>query len=131
MPYTIYVASHTKHARMWRSLRASGYPIISTWIDEAGEGESEDLEDLAVRCVNEAMDADYVILYSAKGDTLRGALIEAGAALAAGKLVFAVGYHHPVFQFHPRWITSATLESALRSVSKQHKGNVCYREQVK
>ena len=32
----IYTASKTKHADKWRALRSAGYPIISTWIDEAG-----------------------------------------------------------------------------------------------
>jgi hypothetical protein len=44
----IYIASKTKHAARWLEYRAQGEPIISTWIDEAGEGASADLHDLWV-----------------------------------------------------------------------------------
>jgi len=50
----IYIASKSKHAPQWRALRDSGVPIISTWIDEAGEGETLDWTALWKRCIHEA-----------------------------------------------------------------------------
>jgi hypothetical protein len=88
----IYIASKTKHADRWRFLRDHvGEPIISTWIDEAGQGESGDLADLWRRCIDEASRARILILYREPEEVLKGGWIELGAALASGVTVFAVG----------------------------------------
>ncbi len=88
----IYIASKTKHADRWRFLRDKvGEPIISTWIDEAGAGESGDLADLWRRCILEASTAEVLILYREPDDVLKGGWVELGAALASGVTVFAVG----------------------------------------
>ncbi len=88
----IYIASKTRHAARWRFLRDQvGEPIISTWIDEAGAGESADLADLWRRCILEASTAEVLILYRESDDVLKGGWVELGAALASGVTVFAVG----------------------------------------
>jgi len=88
----IAVASKVKHAGLWRSMRASGCPIISTWIDDASIPKaSRDINDLWRRSINEAAYCDAFIIYRELDDTLEGALIELGAALARGTPVFAVG----------------------------------------
>jgi len=88
----IYIASKTRHARRWRYLRDKvGEPIISTWIDEAEEGESHDLDDLWRRCIAEASSCDVLIVYREPSDMLKGAWIEVGAALASGVPVYAIG----------------------------------------
>ena len=86
----IYIASKTRHAPKWIALRAGGAPITATWIDEAGAGDTLDFSDLWRRCVSEASSGAALILYHEDGDVLRGALVEAGAALASGRLVFLV-----------------------------------------
>lgn len=116
----IYMASKTKHADKWKALRAGGVNIISTWIDEAGAGESSDLGELAMRCILEASrHVDRVILYAEEGDVLKGAYIEVGAALARGVPVYAVGpviSQTSAFRHHPLWFEGGTLEEALTSV---------------
>ncbi|WFS01564.1 hypothetical protein [Rhizobium tumorigenes] len=87
----IYIASKTKHAERWRALRAAGLPIISTWIDEAGQGESGDLNDLWRRCILEASTASALVIYREPEDVLKGGWIELGAALASGVPIYAVG----------------------------------------
>jgi hypothetical protein len=88
----IYIASKTKHADRWRFLRDKvGEPIISTWIDEAGVGESGNLADLWRRCISEASTAQVLILYREPNEVLKGGWIELGAALSSGVTVFAVG----------------------------------------
>jgi len=69
----IYIASKTKHPLMWRGLRQA-MNIISTWIDEAGEGETADFSDLWHRCINEATTADALIAYHEVGDVWKGGL---------------------------------------------------------
>jgi hypothetical protein len=88
----VYVASRSKHGATWRRWRDDGFPIASTWIDESGEGETSDWSDLWSRCVNEARTADACVLYAPLDDgELKGALIEVGGALAAGRPVYFVG----------------------------------------
>jgi hypothetical protein len=112
----IYTASKVKHAPMWRDLRSRGAEIVSTWIDEAGEGETADYADLSLRCLAEVVRADCVILYCEPGDVLKGALIEVGAALAVSRPVFCVGECESlsrVFSRHPLWRSCATVCEAL------------------
>jgi len=88
----IYIASKTKHADRWRFLRDKvGEPIISTWIDEAGPGESADLDDLWSRCISEASSCQVLIVYRERDEILKGAWVEVGAALASGIPVYAIG----------------------------------------
>lgn len=88
----IYFASKVKHARRWRLLRDQvGYPIISTWIDEAGEGQSKDMADLWRRCIAEASTAEVLVINCDPGEVLKGGWIELGAALASNVPVLAVG----------------------------------------
>lgn len=88
----IYVASRSELGPMWQDFRRrAGYPIISTWIDESGPGETTDLGDLWRRCVDEASVCDALVAYHRKGDVWKGAFIEIGVALAAGAEVFVAG----------------------------------------
>jgi hypothetical protein len=149
---TYYVASSTRHANLWKMLRASGINILSTWIDEievrcpicGWEGNrmeacdnginnpslcpeclnqrdaNEEVEhlpqdgsDLSRRCLGEAVRADVTVLYATESDVLKGAFIEVGAALAAGKQVISVGRQFSrVFEQHPNWKTAASLDEA-------------------
>jgi len=125
----IYTASKTKHAYMWRDWRWNGFNIISTWIDESGKGESNDLEDLTIRCIEESKRADILILYCEPGEVLKGALIEAGAALASGTEVRQVGSCDSiskVFHSHPLWKVYPALDMAFNdpiSINQPNKGD--------
>lgn len=115
---TIYTASRVRHAQKWLDARANGFNVISTWIDEAGEGQTSSMAGLWLRCVYEAKTADALILYREGDDPLKGALIETGAALSAGVRVFAVGFNDgedlKTFSFlhHPLVTLCETLETA-------------------
>lgn len=87
----IYIASKVRHAVTWKALRACGVPIISTWIDEAGAGESTDLSDLWRRCILEASTAEALVVYREPEEVLKGGWVEVGAALSHNVPVFAVG----------------------------------------
>lgn len=114
----IYTASRTRHAAKWQDARRSGIRIISTWIDEAGEGESVSMVDLWRRCVDEARTATTLVIYREDEEALKGALIEAGAVLGAGKPVFAVGFNNSgdmktfSFLYYPMVIRCESLETA-------------------
>lgn len=113
---TVYVASKVRHAPRWRALRAAGrVRVVSTWIDEAGPGQTEDFPDLWRRCVAEAAAADATVVYGEPGETLKGALVEVGAALAAGKPVYAVGDldDNGTWRLHPLVVRVETVDDAL------------------
>jgi len=113
---TFYTASKVKHAPLWLSLRKHGYTITATWIDEAGEGQTADYAELAERCLNEIKASDFLLLYCKPGQLLKGALIEAGAALALDKEVRCVGNCHTisrVFKSHPLWKRYPNILSAI------------------
>ena len=121
-PLPIYVASKTVHAPMWRDFRRDGWPIIATWIDEAGPGQTADHADLAVRCIAEASAARATIFYCRPGELHKGSLIEVGAALAAGRRVLQVGECDQIsktFARHPLWSRNGRVESALAAACYQ------------
>lgn len=86
--FGLYVASRAsapERPAMWRKYRELGLPIISTWIDEAGEGETACNRELWQRIEREVTGASALIFYAEPGDfPLKGALVEVGMALAAG-----------------------------------------------
>ena len=90
----VYVASRAsipERPAMWKSLRDSGWLITSTWIDEAGPGQTADLCELWYRIESEIRSSDGLILYAEKTDfPLKGAFIEAGMALGMRKPVAVV-----------------------------------------
>jgi hypothetical protein len=92
---TIYAASRASlpdRPAMWRRLRDEfGWPIVSTWIDEAGPGETACFGELWSRIAGEVRACDLLVLYAGPGDLpLKGALVEVGMALGLGKPVAAV-----------------------------------------
>jgi hypothetical protein len=87
----IYVASRVRHAAMWRRHRDAGTNIISSWIDQAGPGETPDIGALWQQIVAEVTLARWLVLYIEPDDfPLKGALVEAGIALGHGREVIVV-----------------------------------------
>ncbi len=137
----IYVASRAsvpERPAMWRRLRdQEGWPIISTWIDEAEAGQTENFSELWARIHSEIKASLGVILYAEAEDfPLKGAFIECGIALGMGKPVAVVipgvnlyggVYGDPNEQWrpfraigswisHPRVMPCVSLESARKWV---------------
>ena len=90
-------------------LRSNGIPIISSWIDEAEVGQTEDFADLWTRCIDEASHAGALIAYMEDGEVFKGAFIEIGAALASKVPVYVVCSSSITlsFQKHPLVTTCA------------------------
>lgn len=88
MKGSIYVASRAsvpERGQMWRELRRQGINIISSWIDEDGQGETGDFGELWKRITNEISKSDALVLFAEASDfPLKGAFIEAGIALGMG-----------------------------------------------
>lgn len=119
----VYFASKVVHAHRWKALRDSGIKTASSWIDEAGEGQTADYEELADRCLSEIAGAARLVLYCERGEVLKGAILEAGAALMAGVPVFQVGECDSisrVFRQHRLWHYCLSIDEAISSPARQH-----------
>lgn len=131
----IYVASRASipaRSEMWRALRAQGCPIVSTWIDEAGEGQTASFPELWERIEREIDACVSLVLYVEPDDfPLKGALIEVGMALGRGKpvavvlgrgLVLAPRSSRPLGSWvaHPLCSLHDTIEGALQHIM-QHR----------
>lgn len=113
----IYIASKTVHAPKWRDLRKFEHQIISTWIDEAGVGETADFSDLWRRCIEEASNCATLICYRETGEVLKGAFVEIGAALANNRPVICVGdFEGMSFTSHRLVTTAPSVVAAITSL---------------
>lgn len=87
----IYVASRAsgqERPAMWLAFRSEGFPIVSSWIDEVGSGETLSFRDLWTRILAETM-VPALVLYAPPQDSpWKGAFIEAGMVLGRGGRVF-------------------------------------------
>jgi hypothetical protein len=116
----VYVASKSELHAYWRTWRATGltdgFDIISTWIDEGDEGATADWSDLWVRCITEAASADVVVALHRPADQWKGAFVEIGAALAAGKRVHVVGAPPGSWTAHPNVYRFGSVDDAFAAV---------------
>lgn len=123
---SIYIASKTYHAHKWIALRAQGVNIISSWIDEAGEGQTVDKSDLCSRCIKESAICDAMIVYAEDGDILKGAFIEMGVALSVPmKPIYLVGnvlVSNSAFTYSPQVFIAKTIDEAVELI--QHKSKL-------
>ncbi len=92
MTEAIYIASRAsipERSAMWRRFRdQEGVDLTSSWIDEAGEGETASFAELWDRIECEIAGSTRLVLYAEQDDfPLKGALIEVGMALGMGKSV--------------------------------------------
>jgi hypothetical protein len=114
-----YVASKSKHYYWWQALRAAGLPIAASWLDWPGNrGElgltEQDWREHSEKCLREAASCDVLLLHAQDGEAHFGALLECGAALAAGKTVFLVAPHHwPFLRCHPLVRSFDSLSAAI------------------
>jgi hypothetical protein len=126
MPLTVYVASKSRHWPFWQALRAAGVPILCSWIDAEFNRTGADLtKDAWARhwqlCVDQEAAADVTLFYAAEDERHMGALVEVGAALANGKMVYAVSPDFSVLH-HPRVRRFTSLEHAVGAIMAQAAG---------
>ena len=115
----IYGASKLDKVPLWTRLRLEWeavhfvmrWPwehvgVIEDTPQEARKFWVEDLEDV--------MKAQLVMVYGEPQDKLRGALVEAGMAIATGRKVLVVGEHpdYGTWQYHPSVYQACNLDAA-------------------
>lgn len=115
----VYTASKISSAPMWRELSKKWPHVLfhARWLkhneigtpnlrEYAGRFWMEDDQD--VKC------SDAVVVYANEGEHLRGALVEAGMAIAYTIPVIVVGKHpdYGTWQYHPCVAQAADLDEA-------------------
>ncbi len=88
-----YVASKSKHGKIWISWRDKGINIVSRWIDKYDQGRfpSEYQTEHWDNILEDIKSSDVLILYSEAGEIQKGALAELGMAMALNKKIYYVG----------------------------------------
>ena len=126
----VYTASKLSTAQMWRELHAA-WPHVyfhARWLKHNAIG-TPDLQAYAGRFWKEdeidVRQADALLLYGLPGEHLRGALVEAGMAIAFQVPVIVVGEHpdYGTWQYHPGVHRVADLNAAcafLEELDRQH-----------
>jgi nucleoside 2-deoxyribosyltransferase len=116
----VYFASKLHHAEKWRALCRSTPDIQchARWLKHVAMGtpdRPEDAPDFWQQDEQDVRDADAVIVYAEGDDQLRGALVEAGMAIAYGVPVIVIGEHpfYGTWQYHPSVVRARDLEWAL------------------
>jgi hypothetical protein len=131
----VAVASKSCHWELWAALRSAGVPLISTWPDwpynrdDTRPAADDEWCDHAQKCLQEAAEADILILYCKADERQFGSLLECGAALGAGKRVFLISpFEWSFLRCHPRVRTFKNLEEAITAVMAGAAGELARKE---
>lgn len=120
----VYVASKLKYADRLKYLRGEwveyGINLHARWFDQAileTSGEVDDPEDFHIFWLVDEDDvatSDVVLVYGEPEDHLRGALVEAGMAIALKKLVVVIADSpdYGTWQHHPQVAKARSFDHA-------------------
>jgi nucleoside 2-deoxyribosyltransferase len=116
----IYPASKLRHGPMWRALcdKTPAVQFHARWLKHNKIGtpdSSSEARQFWMQDVQDIKDADCVFIYAEPEDRLRGALVEAGIALALGIPVYVIGEHpdYGTWQHHPNVRKAASIKDAI------------------
>jgi hypothetical protein len=118
----VYCASKSKYWPWWAALRAAGVPLSAGWVDwdfnrdQSREPSHDQWRLHWTACVEQARDADILLAFCGAEENQNGALIEVGAALGAGKMVYLICEHDWSWRHHPNVRRFATLEAAVTAI---------------
>lgn len=113
----VYFASKLGHGPRWRAITDPRIHAHARWLKHNQLGTPDTAEFASRFWVEDHEDvatADAVIVYGEEGEHLRGALVEAGIAIALKVPVYVIGDHadYGTWQYHPGVTRCATLDAA-------------------
>ena len=121
MTIKVYPASKLHHVELWHKWREEWTKddiiIVARW-PFSHVGTVPDRSHFAKvfwqHDLEDVIKADVVLVYAVDGEHLKGALVEAGMAIALGKHVIVVGIHpdYSTWQYHPLVHRVPDLEDA-------------------
>lgn len=96
MKKQIYVSSKVKFASIWKKFRSEGYPIVSSWLDEADKTNT-DMTELWNKNIEESGSCGVLVYFAESKDNSisNGGLVEVGSALSNQIPVIWAGPKHP------------------------------------
>lgn len=119
----IYFASKLEEASRWRALCETCKDIIAhaRWLKHNKIGTPNGPEYAAKFWLEDEADigtADAIIVFATDGQHLRGALVEAGMAIAMKKPVYVIGDHpdYGTWRYHPGVVRVKSIDEALRLI---------------
>jgi nucleoside 2-deoxyribosyltransferase len=125
MMVRVYFASKLRHGGRWRTLCASAHQFVAyaRWLKHTSIGTPDTPDNASTFWLEDQQDvkhADVVVVYAEPGEHLRGALVEAGMAIAYGKPVVVVGDHpdYGTWQYHPLVHRVADFDEMLSFLSQ-------------
>lgn len=94
----IYIAAKVEHAAKLAAYRKDGFHVNARWafMADAGREQMKPVTHWQQENFDDIEAAHFFILYLEPGDKLKGALVELGWALRAGKQVWIAGDGHGV-----------------------------------
>lgn len=120
----VYFASKLEEAERWRTLcaRFPHFQAHARWLKHCKletPDTAEHAADFWLQDEQDVRDADAVVVFGMGDQKLRGALVEAGIAIACGVPVIVVGDHpdYSTWQHHPGVHRMATLDAAIKFLS--------------
>jgi hypothetical protein len=131
---TVYPASKAKWKNWWRALAAAGVPIAAGWPWAAINTVPDHPPSPAqwsshwTECLQSASEADICLFVCNEGEVACGQLLEAGAALSAGKEVWIVSDYWFSFSHLPNCRTFASLEDAIAAIMARKQGEASRNE---
>ncbi len=130
----VYTASKLAAAEVWKHLHEKWPDVYfhARWLKHMDLKTPDDRSLAAQFWVQDEEDvrhADVVLVYGREGEKLRGALVEAGMAIALGIPVVVVGEHpdYSTWQWHPGVTRVLDLDAAERYLKQIQVG---YRRRV-
>lgn len=118
----VYTASKLQHAEMWESICANNSDFIfhARWLKHVTTLKTEDSPENArnfwLQDIEDVKTADAVLVFGTMDEDLRGALVEAGCAIAMGIPIIVAGSSKSfgTWQYHPGVVFRAdSLDQAL------------------
>lgn len=126
----VYIASKLKYAKLFRNYRiqwkADKIDLHARWFDQAhieqnSHASPEDFHIFWLVDEEDVKTSQALIIYGEKDDKLRGALVEAGIAIASGLLVIVIGDcpDFGTWQYHPLVIRAGSFEHAKTMIQRR------------
>lgn len=105
----VYTASKLHYFRLWLTFREDPdwdfAHFTASWPSIAHLEQEQPSPDLFreawLRDISEIKESDFLLVYGTEREVLKGALVEAGAAIAFGIPVLAVGLDEQTWTHHP------------------------------